>query len=225
MFATRVEILNRSLIFSSLNADELAELSKLAIERSLQPEEFVFWEGDDPDYFYVVIEGRVKVIKHSTSGKEFIIAFFGPGEMFGEVAVFQGKPYPASAQVMTDAKILGIKREDFLSFLATRPQVALSIINVLGGRLRDAQSRLKDFAGERVEQRLARTLLMLASKLGPTLPFTRQEIADMAGTTTETAIRITSQLKERGIIRPVRGKITILDETKLRLLSEGPPRV
>jgi len=145
--------------------------------------------------------------------------------MFGEVAVFEGKPYPASAQVVADTKILGIKKKDFLSFLSTRPRVALSIINILGGRLRDAQGRLKDLAGERVEQRLARTLLMLYSKLGPTLPFTRQEIADMAGTTTETAIRVTSQLKDRGIIRSIRGKIIILDETKLRLLSEGPPQV
>ncbi|MFC2003888.1 Crp/Fnr family transcriptional regulator, partial [Chloroflexota bacterium] len=88
-----------------------------------------------------------------------------------------------------------------------------------------AQSRLKDLAGERVEQRLAQTLLMLSSRLGLTLPFTRQEIADMAGTTTETAIRILSRLKERKIIRSVRGKIIILDEAKLKLLSEGPPQV
>jgi CRP/FNR family transcriptional regulator len=103
--------------------------------------------------------------------------------------------------------------------------VTLSTINVLGGRLRDAQNRLKDLAGERVEQRLARTLLMLSAKLGPTLPFTRQELADMAGTTTETAIRITSQLKERRIIHSGRGKITILDVDKLRLLGEVPPLV
>jgi len=223
--ATKTGILKRSLIFSSLNNDELAELSRLALERNFRADEFVFWEGNDPDYFYIVVEGRVKVIKHSSSGKEFIIAFFDPGEMFGEVAVFENKPYPASAQVVTDTKTLGIKKGDFLAFLSTRPQVALSIIDVLGGRLRDAQGRLKDLAGERAEQRLAQTLLMLSSKLGSTLPFTRQEIADMAGTTTETAIRITSQLKDRGIISSVRGKVIILDETKLRLLSEGPPRV
>jgi len=222
---SRAEILKQSLLFSSLNEAELAELSRLAIERSFRPDEFVFWEGDAPDYFYVVVEGRIKIAKYSSSGKEFIIAFFGPGEMFGEVAVFEVKPYPASAQAVADTRVLVIKKDDFLSFLATRPQVALEIINVLGGRLRDAQSRLKDLAGERVEQRIAMTLLMLSSKLGLTLPFTRQEIANMAGTTTETAIRVTSQLKERGIIRSVRGKIIILDETKLRLLSEGPPLV
>jgi CRP/FNR family transcriptional regulator len=224
-YAARAEILKRSLIFSSLSKDELAELSKLAIECSFKPDEFVFWEGDAPDYFYIVVEGRIKILKYSSLGKEFIIAFFDSGEMFGAVAVFEGKPYPASAQAVADTKILGIKKEDFLSFLASHPQIALRIINVLGGRLRDAQSRLKDLAGERVEQRLARTLLMLSAKRGLTLPFTRQEIADMAGTTTETAIRVMSHLKDREIIRSVRGKVIILNKEKLRLLSEGPPRV
>ena len=110
-------------------------------------------------------------------------------------------------------------------FVLQRCTISLRIINILVGRLRDAQSRLRDLAGERVEQRLASVLLMLSSKLSLTLPFTRQNIADMVGTTTETAIRVMSQLKDRGIIRSTRGKITILDEKKLRLLSEGPPRV
>ena len=220
-----IEVLKQSLIFSVLSEDELAELFKLAIERRFETGEFIFWEEDAPDWFYVVADGRIKVIKHSSSGKELIIAFFDPGEMFGEVAVFENKPYPASAQAVTKTRVFGIRREDFLSFLTSRPQVALRIINILSGRLRDAQGRLRDLAGERVEQRLARTLLMLSSKLGSTLPFRREEIADMAGTTTETVIRLMSRLKDGGIIRSNRGKITILDETKLRLLSEGPPQV
>ncbi|MDP7415386.1 MAG: Crp/Fnr family transcriptional regulator, partial [Dehalococcoidales bacterium] len=172
----RDKILKRSLIFSSLNAEEVAELSALTVERRFQPDEFVFWEGDAPDYFYIVVEGRIKVLKYASSGKEFIIAFFGPGEMFGEVAVFENKSYPASAQAVAATRILGIQKDKYLSFLSNRPRVTLSTINVLGGRLRDAQNRLKDLAGERVEQRLARTLLMLSAKLGPTLPFTRQEL-------------------------------------------------
>ena len=223
--ADKAEIVKQSFTFSKLSGDELVELANLATERSFTAGEFIFWEGDAPGWFYIVAEGQVKALKHSSSGKEFIIAFFGPSEIFGEVAVFENKPYPATAQAETETKVLGIRREDFLSFLADHPKVALRIINVLGGRLREAQSRLRDFAGERVEQRLARTLLMLSSKLGPMLPFTRQEIADMAGTTTETAIRFMSRLKDGGIIRSVRGKIVILDETKLGLLSEGPPQV
>ncbi len=221
----KTQILGRSFIFSSLNDDELGELADLAIERSFVPNEFIFWDGDASEWFYIVAEGKVKVLKYSSSGREFIIAFFGPGEMFGEVAVFENKPYPASAQAVAETKVVGIRRGDLLSFLTNRPQVALRIISVLGGRLRDAQGRLRDLAGERVEQRLASVLLMLSTKLGLTLPFTRQEIADMVGTTTETAIRIISHLKDRGIILSIRGKVIILDEEILRLLSEGPPQV
>ena len=201
-YSSKAQILRSYFIFSSLNDDELSELADLSIEHSFMPNEFIFWDGDAPEWFYIVAEGKVKVLKHSSLGKEFIIAFFGPGEMFGEVAVFENKPYPASAQAVAETKVVGVKREDFLSFLANRPQVALKIINVLGGRLRDAQSRLRDLAGERVEQRLASVLLMLSSKLGLTLPFTRQEIADMTGTTTETAIRVMRQLKGRGLFVP-----------------------
>jgi CRP/FNR family transcriptional regulator len=224
-FNGKAQILKRSFIFSGLSDDELGELANLAIDRSFVTDEFIFWDGDIPEWFYVVTEGKVKVLKHSSLGKEFIIAFFGPGEMFGEVAVFENKPYPASAQAMVETKVVGIKTDEFLSFLANRPRVVLKIINVLAGRLRDAQSRLRDLVGERVEQRLTSVLLMLSAKFGLTLPFTRQEIAEMAGTTTETAIRVMSHLKDRGIIRSVRGKVIILDKEKLRLLSEGPPQV
>ena len=220
----KVNILQESLIFSGLNDRELAELAGMATERSFMPE-FVFWEDDAPNWFYVVMEGKVKILKHSPLGKEFIIAFFSPGEMFGEVAVFENKPYPASAQAVVKTKVLAINSQNFLSFLAAYPAVALRIISILGGRLRDAQNRLRDLAVERVEQRLAKILLMLFSKFGDTLPFTRQEIADMSGTTTETAIRVLSRLKDGSIIRSTRGKIIILDETKLRLLSEGPPLI
>jgi len=224
-FSEKSEILRKSPIFSSLNDDELTELAGLAIKRSFMPNEFIFWDGDAPEWFYIVAEGKVKVLKHSSLGKEFTIAFFGPGEMFGEVAVFENKPYPASAQTVTETNVVGVKRNDLLSFLANRPQVALKIIDVLGGRLRDAQGRLRDLAGERVEQRLAGTLVMLCSKLGPDLPFTQQEIANMTGTTNETTSRVLSQLKDRGIIHSGRSRIVILDELKLRLLSEGPPQI
>jgi len=222
---SKAQILKRSSIFSGLSDDEITALAELAREYSLAPDQFVFWDGDTPERFYVIAEGSVKVVKHSSLGKEFIIAFFGPGEIFGEVAVFENKPYPASAQAAAQTTVLSIRREDFLTFLADRPQVALRIINVLGGRLRDAQGRLRDLAGERIEQRIAAVLVMLSSKLGDTLPFTRQEIADMVGTTTETTIRVMSQFRSRGITRSVRGKVTIIDAEKLRLLSEGRPRV
>jgi len=217
----KIDLLRRSLLLSVMEDEDLAKLSDLAAERRFESGEFVFWEGDPPEWFYIVESGKVKMLKHSSLGKEFLIAVFGPGEVFGEVAVFDNAPYPASAQATDDTRALGIRRADFLSFLTQNPPVFMYMINVLGKRLRDAHDRLRDLAGERVEQRLASILLMLYSKLGPTLPFTRQEIADMTGTTTETAIRVMTRMKDSGVVRSSRGKITIVDEDKLRALSEG----
>lgn len=212
-------------MFSGLAGGELERLARMAVERRIKAGEYAFWEGDAPEWFYVVADGRIRVIKHSPSGKDFIIAFFGPGEMFGEVAVFQDRPYPASAQAAVETTIIGIRKADFLAFLKKNPGTAISIINVLGGRLREAQSRMKDLAAERAEQRLTRVILMLYNKLGPSLPFTRQEIASMSGTTIETAIRILSRLKESGIIESSRGRMTVAQPEKLSLLAEGPPEV
>jgi CRP/FNR family transcriptional regulator, nitrogen oxide reductase regulator len=218
-------ILKQLPVFSALDENELRELISLTKEHRLVPNEVIFWEDDPSDWFYIVVEGSVKVTKLTSSGKEIILSFFGPGEMFGEVAVFENKPYPASAQSLTESRLIGIRKADFLNFLLKHPEVSLKIIGILSGRLRDSQNRLRDLAGEKVEQRLARMLLMLSAKLGSTLPFTRQELSDMTGTTTETTIRVLSQWKDRSIIRSVRGKITIADEAKLKLIAEGPPRI
>ena len=220
-----IDILKQSTIFSGLDLPELVNLVGLTTEKEFPAGTAIFHEEDVPEWFYVVVSGRVKVTRNSSLGKELIVAFFGPGEMFGEVAVFANKPYPATAVAVEPAKVIGIRRNDLLAFLSRKPQVALQIINVLGERLRDAQGRIRDLVGERVEQRLARTLIMLSAKIGSELPFTRQDIADVSGTTVETTIRFMSRLKEGGIIRSSRGKIFIIDDNKLRLLSEGTPHV
>jgi CRP/FNR family transcriptional regulator, nitrogen oxide reductase regulator len=218
-------MLKQSPVFAALTGPELDELSALAREKEFQADAAVFWEGDDSEWFYTVVEGKVRVSKLASTGKEIVLAFFGPGEMFGEAAVFENKPYPASARAVSAIRLLGLRKADFNQFLLKHPSASLSIIGLLSSRLRESQSRLRDLAGERVEQRLARMLLMLSARLGATLPFTRQELSDMAGTTTETTIRVLSQWQERKIISSVRGKITIRDEVKLKLLAEGPPRV
>ena len=220
-----INILRQSGIFKVLDDNELRDLEKIARERRLVAGEAIFWEGEDADRFYIVAQGKIKVTKLASTGKEIILSFFGPGEIFGEAAVFEGKPYPASARSASAARLIGFHKDEFLDFLQQHPQVALRIVALLSGRLREAQSRLRDLAGERVEQRLARMLLMLSARLGSAIPFTRQELSEMSGTTTETTIRILSQWRERGLIRSTRGKIVILDEAKLRLLAEGPPQI
>ena len=221
----KVELLKQTIFFSALGNEELFRLADLATERHLSSGEPIIWEGDQPEWFYIVAQGKIKVVKYISTGKELLVAMFTPPSIFGEVAVFDGIPYPASAAAVGETTVLGIKRDDLLTFLSQNPSVALKIINLLGARLRDAHNRLRDMAGERADQRIASMLLMLSSKLGPAILFTRQEIADMTGTTTETVIRTTTRLKDQGIINTTRGEIVILDEPKLRLLSEGAPLV
>jgi CRP-like cAMP-binding protein len=216
------ELLKHSSVFAALDEAENEALAFLAKEKSLVQDENIFWEGEQSDWFYIISQGKVKIFKSASQGKEITLSFFGPGEIFGEVAVLENKPYPASAQAITATRLIGIKKADFWEYMLKHPPIALKIISVLSSRLREAQSRLRDMAGERVEQRLARILLMLSAKLGSTLPFTRQELSDMAGTTTETTIRVLSQWKEQGVIRSVRGKIIIIDDKKLKELGEGP---
>ncbi len=217
----KLRLLKKALRFTPLSDGEYHRLVSLTREYHYSDGESVFFEGDAPDRFYIVAEGQIKVVKHSTAGKDLIIAVFTPGHTFGEVAVFDGSPYPASAFAMGDAKVLGLGRSDLLDFFRENPGIALKIINVLGQRLRYAHDRLRDMAAERAEQRMASTLFMLTSKLGATIPFNRQDIASMAGITRETAYRLTTRLSEKGIIKTGRGSITVLDEGKLREVSEG----
>ena len=216
--------LRRSFLFASASAVELAELVAAAEEKRYRAGEYVFWEADQPERFYLLVSGRVKVVKHGSQGRETVVAFFGPGEIFGEVAVLEDKPYPASAVAAEDAAALVISREIFRDFIERHPAVAMAMVGILSARLREAQSRLHDLSGERVEQRLARTLERLSSKLGRELPFTRQDLADMSGTTLETTVRFLSRLKDGKIISSKRGLVVIEDAEKLRLLAEGPPQ-
>jgi CRP/FNR family transcriptional regulator, nitrogen oxide reductase regulator len=213
--------LRPSFLFSSASIEDIADLLATAEEKSVGSGEYVFWEGEAPDRFFILLSGRVKVIKHGSQGRETVVAFFNPGEIFGEVAVLEDKPYPASAVTVEDSVILSIKRQAFRDFIARHPVVALAMVGILSGRLREAQSRMHDLAGERVEQRLARTLERLSSKLGRELPFTRRDLADMSGTTLETTVRFLSRLKGAGIISSKRGLVVIENQAGLAALAEG----
>jgi CRP/FNR family transcriptional regulator len=215
--------LRHSFLFEPAGDAELDDIVAKATFRRYAAGEYIFWEGDRPDRFFLLTEGRVKVVKHGNAGRETVVAFFQPGEVFGEVAVLENKPYPASCVVVKDCTVMVLDRVEFQSFIKSHPALALALVGILSARLREAQSRLHDLAGERVDQRLARTLERLTDKLGPELPFTRQDLADMSGTTLETTVRFLSRLKEGGIISSKRGQVTIEDLDRLRLLAEGPP--
>ena len=224
----RLVILKKSLFFSSLAEAAQREISRLFMEEKFQKDDYVFFEGDLPEWLFIVNEGKVKLVKHSDTGKDVILQIFVPGDMFGEVSLFDRKPYSSSAQVMENSIILKLSRKDFLLFFGRHPFVATEMIAELGRQLREAHATIKSLAVDRVEQRIASILLKLAHKLGSqekggvmlNLSLTRQDLADMAGTTVETTIRVMSRFTKTKVIKPVNGKILILDSKYLQRIAE-----
>ena len=225
----RLQLLKKSLFFSSLSEPSLKEISRLFTEEKYQRDDYIFFEGDLPEWFHIVMEGRVKLLQHSDTGKDIILQIYTPGDMFGEVSLFDRNPYAASAQAMEPSIILKLPRKDFFLFFGRHPFVATEMIVELGRQLREAQATIKSMAVDRVEQRIAHILLKLADKVGISekagiminLPLTRQDLADMAGTTVETAIRVMSRFTKSKIIKPANGKIFLLQPQALQRILEG----
>ncbi len=206
-------------IFSDLDQQQCGRLSQSMMERHVKRGNFVFIEGEVLEHFYVVTEGRVKILRHSASGKDFIMAFSGPGDIVGNVAFLSGKAHPSSAQAVTDTTLLVIRNDDFLKVLAGDPDLGFKIFRqmlvVVGLRSARAMRRLTDLSAQVADHRLAHVVYTLSLEFGLVLHFTREEIAQMAGTSTETAIRFVSNLRSQGIVRTGRGTIAILDQNKL----------
>lgn len=216
-----VDILERCEVFASLPRADLLEIARLCRSVTLAPGELLFREDDQADCLYVVACGRVKVLKHSSNGKELIIGFLGEGDMVGEVAAFQNSPYPASAEAVEDSCLLRLDSSEFVALVSGRPAIALRVIGVLNERLRTAHDRLRDSTTERASLRIARLLLMLSRKMGPTLPFSREELGQMSGLTTETVIREVGEFAAGGVVHSSRRQLRIIDLERLVALSES----
>lgn len=224
-----ISILKSIPLFSPLDEISLKNISSALSERDFKRNEYIFYENEPANAFGIVIKGRVKIVKHSLEGKEVIIRIIPEKQIFGEVAMFDNLPYPASAIAMEDSKILMFEKATFLAVIKKEPSIAWEIIMDLSRKLRDASQALKEVASERVERRIASLLLRLGEYYGEKkgsaielkFPITRQEIADMCGTTVETAIRIMSRFTKEGIIETEKGTIKILTPETLTRIIEG----
>ncbi len=218
-------ILSGSELFSGLTEEQLNRLSSVTFERHLKAAEYLYLEGDTLAYFYVIAEGRLKLVRHSASGRDFILGFGKPGEMLGNVSLFSDEPHPTSAQAVIDTKVLGMKDDDFRSFIsddcAAGYRILSKMLTIVTARYLSSSRRLVDLAAEKSEHRLANILLSLSLEHGLILAFTREEIAQMAGTTTETAIRFIRRLNDAGIVRRLRRKIVILNKRELESLLDN----
>jgi len=225
----RRDILAALPVFSGLSERDWEKITDIFSERQYEKDDYIFLEGEAPEALYVVRNGKVKVLRHSTDGKDVVLRVAGPGQMLGTVAVFDGAGYPGTAQAIEDCAVLVIARNDCLTLVNRYPVFALLVINDLGTRLRSSAEQIRSLAVERVEQRIARTLLKLAESAGTDLPegrviempLTRQDVADMTGTTVETAIRVMSRFRRAGLIRTRRGKVVLVDLDALQVISEA----
>lgn len=214
-------------LFKNLSDEEIKELSAYLTSASYKKRETIFSEGDPPDWFYIVSTGKVKITKLSNEGKEVILEVISPGDIFGGVAVLKNFPYPANAVAMEDTDVLKISRKNLMRVIDRFPNLMYCIALQLGDRMKSSYESLKNIALERVEARIAALLLKLAGKVGIEtkegllidMRLTKQDVADMVGTTVETSIRTFSKFKKQGLLSDSDGKIVIKNREGLAALS------
>ena len=214
-------------LFKNLSDEELKELEHYITTATFRKKDDIFTEGDAPEWFYIVSTGKVKVTKISHDGKEIILEVISPYDIFGGVAVLRNFPYPANAVAMEDSEILKISRKNLMRLVDRFPNLMFCIALQLGDRMKSSFDSLKNIALERVEARIAALLLKLGNKVGVEtkeglvidMRLTKQDVADMVGTTVETSIRTFSRFKKEGLVTDSDGKIIIKDLERLAALS------
>lgn len=213
-------------VFSTLNPSELKEITPYIQPMSFKKKDVIFSEGDPSEWFYIVTEGKIKITKLSQEGKELILEIIPPLDFFGGLAVIRGFPYPANAIAMDDAQLLRISRSNILRILDRFPSLMYCMAMQLGDRMKESHEALKNIALERVESRIASLLLKLSDKTGKKtgdgllidIKLTKQDIAEMVGTTVETSIRTMSKLRKLSIITEKDSRIIITNLDKLKAL-------
>jgi len=212
-------------LFKGLPSDQIDALVMIAVENSYTKGESIFSEDEQATGFFVVTNGKIKVYKLSFEGREQILHIFGPGEVFGEVPVFAGKKYPASADAMEKSQILFFPRDSLIQLIAKNPSIALNMLAVLSMRLRRFTSMIDDLSLREVPGRLAKHLLYLSEQKQNSqdleLNITKGQLASLLGTIPETLSRILTKMTEQGIIESDGKKIRILERDTIDELAEG----
>ncbi len=220
----RLSILSHVPFFAGLPAQDIAHINRLFQEQGFQPEQSIYCAGDPAERLYVVAAGRVKLLRHTLSGKNVLLDILTPGEFFGSLTALGDEEYPDTAQAQTSTCGLGIGSTDFRIILETYPAVSLKVLDIVAGRLKAAHEQVRQLSAFSVEKRIAYTLLMLADKLGQPgemglliqAPLGRESLAEMTGTTTETASRVISQFQKDGLIHTGRQWVAIADRQQLQ---------
>jgi CRP/FNR family transcriptional regulator, cyclic AMP receptor protein len=217
-------VLRRAPLFNALDEEGARTLTRQMSEVKLSRGEHLFMEGDDGDALYVVLDGKIKLTRAAADGRENLLSVIGPGEMFGELSLFDPRPRTSSASAVTDALLASLKHEGLLPWLRERPEVSLHMLRQLAQRLRRANDVTADLVFTDVPGRVAKNLLDLADRFGHQEAdglhvhhdLTQEELAQLVGASRETVNKALADFAARGWLQISARSVLILDAERLR---------
>ena len=216
-------LLGRVPVFEALRPEDLGRVADVAVPRSFRGGEVVFRENDDSDTCYVVRSGHARAVREHADGRQITLATFGPGDIFGELAMFDDERRSATVEAVDALDVLGIPGVDMRALLTRHPEIAVKLVIALGRRLRAANERLARQSFQTVQSRVAAVLAQLveqarnegAGERDVLLTATQAELAQLAGSSRESASRFLAVLERAGVISQGRGRLTVHDPAAL----------
>lgn len=208
-------------LFAQLPPAAIREIAALFRAKQVPRGGFVFREGERASTMLIAATGRIKIVRETAAGRQVVLRLIHPGEPFGVSGGWGTTRYPASARALDAAVVLHLPAREFARLLAIYPALALAVIADLGARLREAEARILDLETAEVEARLARALLRLRAQArnDATIALTRQDLADLVGTTLSTASRTLSNWHRRGLVAALRERVVIRDPAALAAIA------
>ena len=215
-------------VFQNATDEDLRLFTQHSVERSIEEEEFFFFQGDPAVYFYVLLSGRAKLMQINQAGQQVNLRTINEWQMFGALgAVRDNATYPASAQALEHSIALAIKSDYLREMIQTRPYLSFDLMKLMTSYIQEMQERYRELATEKVELRIAHVMLRLISQMGVKtvdgnieLTFTQQDLAEMSGTTIYTVSRMLSEWERRGFVETGRERILIRKPHELVKISE-----
>lgn len=216
-------LLRRVPLFAGLERPELERFSRVAVPRSFPEGTRVFHEGDRSDACYIVRSGSFRVTREHSDGRAITLANLGPGDIFGELAMFDGEVRSASVEATSDGELLALPGRDVRSLLGRHPEITVKLVAALVRRLREANERISRQSFQTVPSRVAGVLSQLVAGERPggeggalTIRMNQVDLAQLAGTSRESVSRFLAELERAAVVRIGRGRVTVLEPAKLR---------
>lgn len=218
------QLLQNLPLFGELTESEQKEIWNHVITRSYTKSNIILFEEDQGDSLFIIKEGKVKITRLSEEGKEVILSILGEGEFFGEMSLLDGESRSANVIALSDCKVFILKRDNFLSIIKSTPQIAITLLEELAGRIRKSDQQIEYLSLADAENRVAMTILRIAEQSGTfkmgkvtieELPM-QQDMANMSGTSRETISRMLSEFADKGYIERKGKKLVLLDYEKFK---------